>query len=1103
MENEFVALCDMALAKGVKHSDLIGKISAAVYAEYRKRYASSPQNVQVLVDTTTGEVRLIADRTDVTPPEFAPVASSIGRQIVIREIRQTEGSSGQKTHSLSKWFVSIVFWGYNLLYILFLSIFVLVFIDKTFRDQYIQTFTSLGLYRQLLFCLLILTPLSTIVLTVKEKFYADSTKLLKLFFLVELPVVTITFFTFSMVSNPVPIVWFFTLTLIFAPIVLFLHTLPVSVSSTRVQTALLFIHQTLAMSSLYLSVLFAFFVPLVIGFIAKFIFRDVLSSFLSYGIHFSSPLDILPLFFGMVFGALFLLGIAFALIFPFMATMFLLRLFRESRSALVKYWGTEGVNIATIGFAFFLVSAVFFLSYQPSKQTYVDDLEKYGLATTFEEKEQIARKLLPHEGEVKTALTTITNYHTRYLFSKNDDFVAQMYRDVFNMNKTLANALQRTFLIYAYPFVYQGATDVQGTLGVNFESIFGTSPWGNYYQFSGGTAPATVNMVSQKISAIKAADSLLATVTTEEEYSGSSWQSEEVIYEFSLPSDAVVTGLKLGPSLEFDGVIAPRGAAQITYEQELNRRRDPALLEQTGPRQYRLRVFPIPGKNDSSTLGGKHQKVQFTYVVGVQPEGIPLPVYAAKRNLLSSVSPEVLLNENATRYKDGDLFIRLTGTNQSTINLCDAFPPLHLSLGANSSPTYELLANYDNPLFASDFRCDRAGHPQLNARIQNTKIALLLDVSLSDKGNTIVKELQQISKTNPTFFADNTVNMYLFNEELSLPHHLDQAYLSKTSSMIFFGKSNLTQALRSLAKQGSYDLIVIATGKEPLPEDLAVTTLSDIRAPIALIHADGIIPAYNSDLAVKLLSGKGWVADTFTDAVNHHANTNSASAREIGSSYLFVGPYWSIRSSKPLGFLPEHISSDTFFGDFSPADSSPFTSLVGKTYLFYRLSAFGTIGTQTPIVDAANAFAQKIHFITPYSSLIALVNQQQRDTLDRESGQIGRYNERPLTPNRDINIPPPVGFRIQNMGAVFSPGLLGGAMMEGGGSSFSIPRPYDDGPVGKFGPMGRIQNPTFGPAIGGIFGLFLLATGTLVGGAVFVFIFMSLKKVLQKKKFRT
>lgn len=74
-------------------------------------------------------------------------------------------------------------------------------------------------------------------------------------------------------------------------------------------------------------------------------------------------------------------------------------------------------------------------------------------------------------------------------------------------------------------------------------------------------------------------------------------QRQEIVYYFSLPESAVLTGVWLGASA--DGSqrtphhVSPRGAAQAICRNESGRQVDPALLEQIGSRQYRLRIFPV------------------------------------------------------------------------------------------------------------------------------------------------------------------------------------------------------------------------------------------------------------------------------------------------------------------------------------------------------------------------------------------------------------------------------------------------------------------------------------------------------------------------------
>jgi hypothetical protein len=183
--------------------------------------------------------------------------------------------------------------------------------------------------------------------------------------------------------------------------------------------------------------------------------------------------------------------------------------------------------------------------------------------------------------------------------------------------------MQQTFLTLAYPLVYQESLPIND-LNAAFTDLFGHSIWDRPYQ----SQPSTnVRLQYEQIRAITSDQDLLATVSVQHAYENKLSNEQEVIYEFILPPQAVVTDLKLGPNLEFQGQIAPRGAAQETYQQQLRVRRDPALLETIAPNTYRLRVYPIPARTSPSL------KVEFTYVTPLTPKGYPLPAYTRLSNL--------------------------------------------------------------------------------------------------------------------------------------------------------------------------------------------------------------------------------------------------------------------------------------------------------------------------------------------------------------------------------------------------------------------------------------------------------------------------------------
>lgn len=105
-----------------------------------------------------------------------------------------------------------------------------------------------------------------------------------------------------------------------------------------------------------------------------------------------------------------------------------------------------------------------------------------------------------------------------------------------------------------------------------------------------------------------------ADVSILEQYQSSYWGNQEIVYYFSLPETSVITGLWLSNTSEtrqFPYKVSPRGAAQKVspskllillrtqvYTTNVLQKVDPALIEQVGPCQYHLRVFPISSSSD-------------------------------------------------------------------------------------------------------------------------------------------------------------------------------------------------------------------------------------------------------------------------------------------------------------------------------------------------------------------------------------------------------------------------------------------------------------------------------------------------------------------------
>ncbi len=131
-------------------------------------------------------------------------------------------------------------------------------------------------------------------------------------------------------------------------------------------------------------------------------------------------------------------------------------------------------------------------------------------------------------------------------------------------------------------------------------------------------AKVTLNFAKYDSEVLSDLSAVKTTVTYE--FQNTALTNQEVIFSVVLPNTAsVMSDLRLGLNLEFTGVIAPRGSASKVYQDSLRRNTDPALLEQTWPVSYRLRVFPVPSLNDAKSQG--RQQVQFTYISPLTESG--------------------------------------------------------------------------------------------------------------------------------------------------------------------------------------------------------------------------------------------------------------------------------------------------------------------------------------------------------------------------------------------------------------------------------------------------------------------------------------------------
>ena len=325
------------------------------------------------------------------------------------------------------------------------------------------------------------------------------------------------------------------------------------------------------------------------------IFQEIIDGGLSY-FSISSLFFIIP-------------GILFFSLLIFSPFFFVYHNWRSLQKSYLELLGLIGKNkIRTVAGSLIILSIfpflIIFFSNQDS--SYLSKIQKLNELKTFEEQEALAVEVQQNKELVDKEINRLTIYRDQYFFSTEDEAIEEFYEEGLDLGQKASATMGKIFNIIAYPFVYRGSLDEDYEFLEKYNYLTSNKEeMGEEYDFGDSSVNSkNIKLVSRKIRANTNSEGLVARISIEDEFKNTNkYTEEEVIYEFSLPVDAVVNELRLGPDLEFEGVIAPRGAAAKVYEAEVEKARDPALLEQIGLGKYRLRVFPIPESEDKKTLG--------------------------------------------------------------------------------------------------------------------------------------------------------------------------------------------------------------------------------------------------------------------------------------------------------------------------------------------------------------------------------------------------------------------------------------------------------------------------------------------------------------------
>lgn len=633
-----------------------------------------------------------------------------------------------------------------------------------------------------------------------------------------------------------------------------------------------------------------------------------------------------------------------------------------------------------------VLSLVLFMALQHQPQVQAFTLLQRPAQTVRDRQELLARSATLRAGLVNAYLS---NY--RYLSSEKDNnHIQVIYQQVFGLPEGFSQALQRTYNGLMSPFLYHGLRSDVAKAETLYEQFFDApiqkaeqAAVNHALQSTANRDEAKAGLLnfnqqkvwlrSQQVTIQPQGD--WANVELYEVYENQTPDQQEVFYSFSLPESAVMTGLWLGESsdrkLRFPFVVAPRGAAQQVYNAQVQVRVDPALLEQVGPRHYRLRAFPVPPKSGeedsfvSRLLRGPAETptrlhLWLTYRVMQQKKGWPMPQLGEQRNLFWTKDTQRILNGKRTQAIDAWL--------PAWVQSAQPYKPVPHQTTLPEG--YQISAR---PLTQQDYTLPK-----------NQRFAVVLDSSRSMAKQ--VKALQQTFSWLKaqgfanTQLADNDADLYLTASAGAKPQRLDDIGQFDPKQLTFYGTISLQQMLQQfnqLRLSTPYNGILLLTdeGSYELSDD--DQPIAALPAPLWMVHLGALPPAYDDGILQAIADSNGGVGNELPEVLRRLA-TKAA----LGPSVVSVADGYAWRM--------DMVGTPDQGGPPPTPVEDPFAALAARQMILGLSQQQKT--QQLAQLNVLHQIASTFKIVTPYSSMIVLVNDEQREALKQAESQSDRFD---------------------------------------------------------------------------------------------------------------
>jgi len=865
-----------------------------------------------------------------------------------------------------------IFWSWNILYVI---LFILLEVNTGFSIRIIADgitglapldFTLAALVAYLL-------PLACILLAF-SRFRHHPQKLIRLFYGAEVPLTLLCLLRLFLIREATPGIshLFF---LLVAGMGGYMYGLLRNETGrgSREAIIVLLLNTTYLIIGVYAGLILLFYLPpAIVGFLQLLIeipFIEILT------------IGILALISGIfiVYSLTLLLGLPVMLIYLYISEF--AKSFRMYTAAI----GIKRTSLVSGSWLIMNAGLFYFLNWHQPQINLFDKLDNITWTST------TMSAFASEEDEIKKGLLNAYLSPYRYLGEEEKNHhIEEIYRAAFKGKKERYNTLQTTHNLLLKPFLYMGRSFREDRAKAEelYQELFDApiqkaekesikkalkATWERDGVEAGllNIDDKNVHTISQRITVSKKGE--LAEIELHETYQNKTFNQQEVLYYFSLPEHAVITGLWLSDDdneKKYSYRVSPRGAAQQVYKNEVQRRVDPSLLEQTGPGQYRLRAFPIEPKRFDYTNQRRTEKAGPLFHLWLRYQiltdengGWQLPAAAQKRNV----------------YQDGKTIFTINGKKVKK-EYTEEWLPASISAGSKPVPSV-LAASIGEYGTIRAVPLPKQEVPQIPA---GKSLALVLDksYSMNKNKNKLAENWHWLQKSG--LLDNNTVDMYsagFKNEKLA-------AEGFEIDKEVFFGNHTLNQILQnadSIRLDKMYDALIVLTDEGDYESAGDEQPAPLFPFPVYLVHTNGRLPyAYEDNLLETLEHSGGRV---FTHVKN-------------ALEYMAIK-----ENSGQEGFLFNEHGYSWSYEPISTENAADITEMAAR--LFINKRSLNRLETEEriPALDRIHTLARTQGIVTAFSSMIVLVNERQHQALDEAENREDRFDRETETGKENITSP--------------------------------------------------------------------------------------------------